>query len=181
VDVLQWLFRTEPIDDARRFSMLHEQQIEVEEGLSELVREGIVGAVGSFPYSTAFGKELALLVPSCTGWITYLNLLERENMEELPEGKWMIGLRPFAAGRIFKCFENRPEEGDWMVSGLTSRQSVMARALAFCLQHTRAVSHIVSINNQQQAKEIKMITASLQPLSENVLESLLAAAGRFKE
>jgi aryl-alcohol dehydrogenase-like predicted oxidoreductase len=167
IDFLQWLFRSEPIDDSVRLPRLIQQQAEVQYGLQQLVKEGLVGVVGSFPYTIEFGEKLQQLVPAATGWITYFNILEQENLKQLPEDFWMIGLRPLAAGKAIAALETAGIDELRLISqlDLPDREVTLAAALQFCLDETRISTHVLSINSLEKAAELSRVLKALKPLS----------------
>jgi aryl-alcohol dehydrogenase-like predicted oxidoreductase len=148
ISVLQWLFRTEPINDEKRIPALHRSLHEIDEAFTEFIKEGIVGVVGTFPYSIAFGEEVSEYVTTNTGWISYHNFAEREYLDNLPSNQWMIGIRPLAAGKVV----NSPQ-------GEGGSQSVR-EALAFCFSDTRVKSNIMSINSMARAQQLQRIIAT---------------------
>lgn len=175
IDFLQWLFRSEPIDDAVRFDRLLETLDEINFCFNALVREGLVGYVGTFPYTVAFGKEVSEKILALSGWITYFNLVERENIENLPANKWLIGLRPLAAGKVFTFFNEREETiADIMpvIPHLSRTENVMRFALSYCLMHPAVKTNVLSINTMDQAKSLKKTLPYISPFDRKKLDYL---------
>jgi hypothetical protein len=147
------------------------------------VSEGIVGSFGTFPYTLPFGKAASLVIPRIKGWITYHNFLERENLEALPEGQWLIGLRPLAAGKLVAWVTALDDqEFEKLFPGAENRMdALLGASLAFCRKDPRVLTSVLSINNREQAgklvkallepgpatKEINQLAVHLEPLTIN--------------
>ncbi len=173
IDFLQWLYRTEPIEDGLRIRGLEDSSVEIEEAFSKLLKEGLVGEIGSFPYSIPFGLKVANKVTSVTGWITYFNLLEQENIKNLPQDYWLIGIRPLAAGSIFQQLDKLEEkEFNQLVlpSSLTKKEKVNQICLAFCLAQKKVTTNILSINSMAQAESLQLILRGISSINGSQLE-----------
>jgi hypothetical protein len=181
MDVLQWLFRSEPLEDAIRLPKLREQSEEIDHCFRELIRKGLIGCVGTFPYSVPFGKEVSSGISSNTGWISYHNILETENSKNLPRGQWMIGLRPLAAGKVFEVLNYREDDLlNSLIPGtdLSRREKQIGLALSYCCGFEEVKTNVLSINSMEQAKELKKIIDKMPPVSKEQLVLLEASDGR---
>lgn len=173
---MQWLFRTEPIDDTIRLPKLLKYKQEIEFVFEKFIKEGLVGAVGTFPYTTAFGKEVSDKIVANSGWISYWNLLEREYLENLPANQWFIGLRPLTAGRIFSTLEKLDDniiEDLTPVNDLNKEQKLMNLAMRYCLSDDRVKTNVLSINNQGQAQSLHKIMQHSGALGKNEIDLLI--------
>ncbi len=87
--------------DAHRLSQFDEVTTELAEISTTLRREGKIGTVMSFPYTSAYAKK-AVESPVYSGIVTYFNLLETEmfqffsRLRELE--KDVVAIRPLAGG-----------------------------------------------------------------------------------
>lgn len=163
IEVLQWLYRTEPINDAVRLPQLEEQRHEIDHAFSDYIKSGIVGSVGTFPYSINFAKVVVEQIPSVSGWIDYCNILEQENVQQLPADKWMIGLRPLAAGKVFNSLSVNGNDFDNFVGDSKFNKSdvIMLLSLSYCFGQENVLTNVLSINNLNQAKKISNIVTYL--------------------
>lgn len=176
VEVVQWLYRSEPIDDKVRIPGLNDSIGEINAAFNDFIKEGIIGTVGTFPYSIDFGKEVSGKVDANTGWVTYLNLLERENIDNLPKGQWLIGIRPLAAGRIKEAISQLNEETyNKLVhkDEFSKDESILNIALGYCLQFPEVISNILSVNSIDQAKSLGKVLDKLTPLNDQQQAVLL--------
>ncbi len=129
IDLVQWMVRHTPNDDAKRLDILKRDAEQAEETWSDLKRDGAVGAVALFPYSVAFlGAALAL--PWVDGIVDYLNLLERDAAPYLDalsaSGRGFAAIRPLAAGQL---------------------AGRARKALAYPLLHPATANLIVTVSN----------------------------------
>jgi aryl-alcohol dehydrogenase-like predicted oxidoreductase len=103
VDVVQWLVRHTPNEDAPRIAILARNADAIASLCSDLVARGHVRALAVFPYSDAFLQE-ALKLTCVDGVVSYYNERERE-LEPFfdalaMEGRSILGIRPLCAGSI---------------------------------------------------------------------------------
>jgi predicted oxidoreductase len=163
ISILQWLYRTEPIDDAVRIPALQESLAEIEDAFKEFIDEGIVGTVGLFPYTIEFGEEVAKNISSNTGWISYYNFMERGYIDNLPSNQWMIGLRPLAAGKIFDSGSDQFSSiGEIAAEAdLSAEEEKVMNALVYCFSDFRVKSNVISINSLIRAKQLKRIFGTI--------------------
>ena len=158
------MFRTEPLNDEKRLDILNEEAQIIEDAFEKFKKEGLIGEVGTFPYSTFFGKQISSKIHSNKGWITYFNLLESENINNLPLNQWMIGLRPLAAGNVFLAFnklDNQVFKQLVEVEDFSKEECILYHSLHYCLLQDCVKSNVLSINTIEQANKIKKV------LSEN--------------
>jgi aryl-alcohol dehydrogenase-like predicted oxidoreductase len=103
VDIVQWLVRHTPNEDAPRIAILERNADSIESLWSDLLTIGRVRALGVFPYSDAF-LQSALKLPCVDGVVSYYNERERE-LEPFFDalamaGRSILGIRPLCAGSI---------------------------------------------------------------------------------
>ena len=172
---MQWLFRTEPINDEIRLAKLEASLHEINHSFREFIREGIVGEIGTFPYTVPFGIAVTERIANVSGWITYFNLVEQENIKHLPTGQWLIGLRPLAAGRVFSLFNQWLEAAlnDWLdTPHLNRTESIINLCLSYCLMHRDVKTNVLSINSMEQAKSLKKIMSFVRPVEDEKLKTV---------
>lgn len=134
VEVLQWLVRSKPINDADRLATLNDQNFEISEALNVLKSKGKIRSVFSFPYSVNFAEEV-LKMPEIDGLVTYLNheeLAYKPYAESVP----FIAIRPFFAGKLLDSL------------GVES-------CLEFTSKHSHVISTIVGINSLNHLEDYK--------------------------
>ena len=176
IDMVQWLYRTEPVEDEKRLKGLWESTEEIEYTFAKLIKEGLIGVVGTFPYSVSFGVNVSKTLESVSGWITYFNLMEPENLLNLPEGNWMIGIRPLAAGKIYDVLiQLKEKDFDRILppSHLAKKEKIVQFCLSYCLMQEKVKTNILSINSLEQAKSIHRIIQRVAPVDSDKI--LLAA------
>lgn len=133
IDVVQWLVRHTPNEDAPRLEILRSCAEEVADIAARLKSEGKIGALAAFPYSPAF-RDACLQIDAIEGVVDYLNLIETEPAGSLDRleagGRGFAAVRPLAAGKLAA---NAPD------------------ALGFPLLHPATATVIVSLSNRAQA------------------------------
>jgi aryl-alcohol dehydrogenase-like predicted oxidoreductase len=97
LDIVQWLFRSEPLDDSIRIPRLLACTDALRDRFAGLVRARKVGAIACFPYSAGFWRQAAKL-GLADSQVNYLNLLETDCCEFLDCP--FIAIRPLAAGKL---------------------------------------------------------------------------------
>ena len=129
IDVVQWMVRHTPNDDAPRLDILQRDAGPIEDAWSAMKAGGAVGALAVFPYSVAFLQAVKDL-PWVDGIVDYLNLIELDGAPYLDgltaAGKGFAAIRPLAAGKLAE----RAQE-----------------ALAFPLLHPATASLIVTASS----------------------------------
>jgi aryl-alcohol dehydrogenase-like predicted oxidoreductase len=138
VDVVQWMVRHTPNEDAPRLAILERDRLAEAGAAERLKAEGKVGAFAVFPYSEPF-RRAALAQPFVDGLVDYLN------PRELEAGPWLDALQ--ARGQGFVAM--RP-----LFAGEVSRDpgSVDA-ALRFPLLHPATAAMVVSLSDTRQADQ----------------------------
>jgi aryl-alcohol dehydrogenase-like predicted oxidoreductase len=129
IDMVQWLLRSTPLEDARRIALLQEASAELRECVSTLQSCGKIGSFTSFPYSMEFARRWMAHEVS-NGLVTYLNLAEPEMAELLPQlssrGQGFVAIRPLAAGLLTAAGLNR----SYPEPEMESRRAMLLRAKA---------------------------------------------------
>lgn len=139
IDVLQWLLRSNPINDIDRLKILNDQKDEINDSLNELKNKGKIKSSFSFPYSKKFADEV-LRVKAIDGIISYLNKEELEYSNIANEFPF-IGIRPLFAGKIIKDSSCADKE--------------IIDNLKFVESHKKLLSTIVSINSVKHLQVYK--------------------------
>jgi aryl-alcohol dehydrogenase-like predicted oxidoreductase len=138
VEVVQWMVRLTPNDDAPRLEVLRRDQAAVAEAAGRLKAEGKIGALGMFPYSERF-RAAALAEPFVDGLVDYLNPGELEAAASLDalgaRGQGFVALRPLFAGKLARD----PAQVD--------------AALRFPLLHPATAAMVVSLSDIRQADQ----------------------------
>jgi aryl-alcohol dehydrogenase-like predicted oxidoreductase len=136
VDVVQWMVRHTPNDDAPRLAILERDKLAAAEAAGRLKAEGKIGAWAVFPYSEPF-RRAALVEHFVDGLVDYLNPCELEAGRWLDalqaRGQGFVALRPLFAGRLARD----PAELD--------------AALRFPLLHPATAAMVVSLSDICQA------------------------------
>ena len=148
IDIVQWLLRHSPNEDAFRIPILKDSLASFIDITEQLKQEGKIRAIGCYPYSMTFAKEIKTR-PIIDCWVTYLNLHEREIIPHL--NKPIVAIRPLAAGRILN---------DQTLISLLQKEEFFAQytalemAILFPLLNPSVTSLMTSITSLVHAKEI---------------------------
>jgi aryl-alcohol dehydrogenase-like predicted oxidoreductase len=138
VDVVQWMVRHTPNDDAPRLEILERERSAVAEAAERLKAQGKIGALAVFPYSEPF-RAAALAEQFVDGLVDYLNPCELEAgawLDVLAErGQGFVALRPLFAGVVARD----PAQVD--------------AALRFPLLHPATAALVVSLSDIRQADQ----------------------------
>ena len=138
VDVVQWMVRHTPNDDAPRLAILQRDRLAVAEAAARLKAEGKIGAFAVFPYSEPF-RRAALAEAFVDGLVDYLNPHELEAVPWLDRleahGQGFVAMRPLFAGEAAR-----------------DPASVDA-ALRFPLLHAATAAIVVSLSDARQADQ----------------------------
>jgi aryl-alcohol dehydrogenase-like predicted oxidoreductase len=138
VDVVQWMVRHTPNEDAPRLAILERDRLAVAEAAERLKGEGKIGAFAVFPYSEPF-RRAALPDPFIDGLVDYLNPRELEAAAWLDalqaRGQGFVAMRPLFAGEVSRD----PARVD--------------AALRFPLLHPATAAMVVSLSNMRQADQ----------------------------
>ena len=162
LDVVQWLVRQTPNEDALRLPILKQAAPELAECWAELRRAGKVGALTVFPYTVPFARE-ALQLDECDGLATYLNLLETEyaglldRIQQRDQG--FLAIRPLVGGNL--TTENTiPARLQQAVAALQiSQEEFVAFCVSFPLMHPAVTSVILSVSTQSHAEFARSVVA----------------------
>lgn len=138
VDVVQWMIRHTPNDDAPRLEILARDRDAIAEAAGRLKAAGKIGAFAVFPYSEPF-RQAVLAEPFIDGMVDYLNPSELEAAPWLDRlqaaGQGFVAMRPLFAGRL--------------AAGAAATDA----ALRFPLLHPATAAIVVSLSNTQQADQ----------------------------
>jgi|SRR5579862_11495 aryl-alcohol dehydrogenase-like predicted oxidoreductase len=138
VDVVQWMVRHTPNDDAPRLATLARDRVAVADAAGRLKAEGKIGAFAVFPYSEPF-RRAVLPEPFVDGLVDYLNPRELETASWLDRlqarGQGFVAMRPLFAGEVSRD------------------PAAVDAALRFPLLHPAAAAIVVSLSNAQQADQ----------------------------
>jgi aryl-alcohol dehydrogenase-like predicted oxidoreductase len=138
VDVVQWMVRHTPNEDAPRLAILEHDRAAVADAAERLKAEGKIGAFAVFPYSEPF-RRAALAEAFVDGLVDYLN------PRELEAAAWLDALQ--ARGRGFVAM--RP-----LFAGELSRDPASVEAaLRFPLLHPATAAIVVSLSDVRQADQ----------------------------
>jgi len=136
IEIIQWLVRSQPINDADRLKILNEQAQEINETIVYLKNQGFIDAFYSFPYSVTFTKEVLKKISSLDGIIAYLNLIETDYIQFAKSNNF-ISIRPLAAGKV----------------DVSSTQKLQ-KALAYPLKFKGTLSTVISLNSTKNIEKI---------------------------
>jgi aryl-alcohol dehydrogenase-like predicted oxidoreductase len=102
VDVVQWMWRGDMRDEAGRLAAYRESMALVRDAFTRLKREGKVGCVAPFPYTSGFA-DVAIDSAAFEGLTIYLNPVEHEMDPQaaraVEAGMGIISIRPLGAGK----------------------------------------------------------------------------------
>jgi aryl-alcohol dehydrogenase-like predicted oxidoreductase len=170
VDIVQWLVRHTPNDDAPRLDILRRASSCIHEVWRRLREEGKVGLLTVFPYSDAFLRA-SLELPDVAGLVTYLNLLETEAIPYLDGlvagGGGFAAIRPLNAGKLVGDGGGHNPEAVSVLCGLfpeieASPDALTRLALQFPLWHPAVATVIASISSLEHAEQaISVISETL--------------------
>lgn len=109
IDVLQWMWRTDPNDDAHRIALLPNIVDDVTAAFEKMRDEGKVGHMMSFPYTETAG-DVAIDTDAFCGLIGFYSPIEME-MESLfgklkSKGNGFLTIRPLYQGILTDRWEN---------------------------------------------------------------------------
>tara|TARA_A100001015_G_C15020460_1_gene727721 strand:- start:657 stop:1580 length:924 start_codon:yes stop_codon:yes gene_type:complete len=170
LDCLQWLLRSNPINDNTRIKFLQNYKDEFEEEFKSLKKEGKIKSILSFPYSNNFAKE-SLELSYIDGFINYLNLIELDSVEilELLNLKsTFIAVRPFLAG----LFTNKLDD-QFNLKEISIRNKIKDSlgvdsigleelALTFPLLHPKVSSLIISFSSLNHIFNAKRVLMNIE-------------------
>lgn len=174
IQVVQWLLRADPNDDAHRIPRIAECLDATLEIFNTLRDEGKVGYLAPFPYTPSFAKAI-LETGKMQGLVAYYNLLEMEmyplfdTLEQ--QGYGFICIRPFLEGLLTDARVNpektpandRARDANWKAryALLDKARGVLEEpvswtdfALQFCLADARVTSLVVGLNSEEQVDQV---------------------------
>ncbi len=180
LDIVQWLVRHQPNDDAHRLPILQAAQAELNQTWQELQQQGKVGVLASFPYSVAFAEKV-LKTSSCQGLVTYLNPLELgmahllDSMVE--EGQGYVAIRPFCGGVFttdnWQTQNFEPDKAEQLKTILQDLALAPAQvnqfAVQFPLLHPAVASVMLSVSSIEHAN-IAIAAAQIIEPSQSLFE-----------
>jgi aryl-alcohol dehydrogenase-like predicted oxidoreductase len=138
IDVVQWMIRHTPNEDAPRLDILARDRGAIAEAAGRLKADGKIGAFAVFPYSEPF-RQAVLPEPFVDGLVDYLNTSELEAAPWLDRllaaGQGLVAMRPLFAGKLAQD----PAAAD--------------AALRFPLLHPATAAIVVSLSNLAQAEQ----------------------------
>jgi aryl-alcohol dehydrogenase-like predicted oxidoreductase len=148
VDVVQWMVRHTPNEDAPRLAILQRDRLAAAEAAERLKAEGKIGAFAVFPYSEPF-RRAVLPETFVDGLVDYLNPRELEAVSWLDalqaRGQGFVAMRPLFAGEVSR-----------------DPASVDA-ALRFPLLHPATAAMVVSLSDVRQADQAIAAAAETRP------------------
>jgi aryl-alcohol dehydrogenase-like predicted oxidoreductase len=171
IDIVQWLVRHSPNEDAPRLALLEDCREAVAETWAELRIAGKVGILASFPYSPAFA-DAALRLPSCRGLVTYLNPAELDDAVFLDrlqrDGQGFVAIRPLFGGRVTSRAMFSDAETTTVLSPTFRKlgvapEDVTHYALRFPLLHPTVASVMVGVSSLAHAEAAIAATAEVAP------------------
>ena len=138
VDVVQWMVRHTPNEDAPRLAILQRDRLAVADAAAQMKADGKIGAFAVFPYSEPFRR--AALGEACVdGLVDYLNPYELEAAPWLDalqaRGQGFVAMRPLFAGK------------------LAGEPAGVESALRLPLLHPATAAMVVSLSNRRQADQ----------------------------
>ncbi|THD59742.1 aldo/keto reductase [Phenylobacterium sp.] len=138
VDVVQWMARHTPNEDAPRLAVLERDRDLIGEAAGRLKAEGRIGAFAVFPYSEPF-RRAVLAEPFVDGLVDYLNAGELEAADWLDRlrarGQGFVAMRPLFAGQLAR------DPGG------------VDAALSFPLLHPATAAMVVGLSDIRQADQ----------------------------
>lgn len=147
IQLAQWMWRQNPLDDAQRIPMLVRQADEIKSSFQNLIAAGKVSEFCCFPYTADFMKSVSQLEISKIH-INYLNFWENS----LTNGGFhdaSLVLRPFFAGKIKDIAPEFIEQLNVIEDG-----NAIFHSLNYVLSHPKVLSAVVGINSVEQLNEI---------------------------
>ena len=162
IDVVQWLVRHQPNEDALRLPILKQAASEFTECWAELRRAGKVGALTVFPYTVPFARE-ALQLDDCVGLATYLNLLETDYGPLLDgmhdRGQGLLAIRPLAAAKLPASATTSGPVSNALAALEIAQEELTAFCLSFPLLHPAVASVVISVSSKSHAAFAQSVVA----------------------
>lgn len=154
IQLAQWMWRQNPLDDAQRIPLLVSQADEIKSSFQNLIATGKVSEFCCFPYTSDFMKSVSQLEISKIH-INYLNFWE----SSLSDGGFhhaSLVLRPFLAGKIKDIAPQFLEQLNMIENG-----NAMFHSLNYVLSHPRVLSAVIGINSLEQLNDIISVSSSI--------------------
>jgi len=150
INLVQWMWRQNPLDDESRIQKTQNQANEVIESFRSLQKSGKVEDFACFPYSSAYMESVRQLgISSCQ--INYLNFWESALVDG-GVGINSIAIRPFGAGKISSLNADYLEKLN-IITDL-DLDNLAAHCIRFPLSHPNISSVIVGINSKKNLESI---------------------------
>ena len=190
IDVLQWMWRSQPNSDERRVPLLAAILDQVLEAFERMRDEGKAGYLMTFPYTVACGRA-AVQTGKFAGLIAYYNLCEMEMAELFDEMKrrsmGFVCIRPLYQGVLTdeRADQSSLAAGDRfageeyaadfakrakVVEALGDRTgpSMTSFAIRFALADPLVASVVVGLNTPKQTDGVVAAVAEELPSMETV-------------
>ena len=193
IDVLQWMWRSDPNTDERRLPLLADILDDVAAAFDKMRDEGKAGHLMTFPYTVPCGRA-AMAAGKFDGLIAYYNLAEMEmaglfgGLEE--RGMGFVAIRPLYQGILTdeRAGPNSLREGDRFADpryaadfakraaiAETFRdeigESMTSFAIRFALAAPIVASLVVGLNTPEQAEGVVAAAEKDFPSMETVAKA----------
>lgn len=155
IQLAQWMWRQNPLDDAKRIPMLVSQADEIKSSFQHLINAGKVSEFSCFPYTPDFMKSVSELEITKIH-INYLNFWENSLLDGGFHDASLV-LRPFLAGKIKDIAPQFIEQLNLIKDG-----DAMFHSLNYVLSHPRVQSAVIGINTLKQLKDIIRVSSSIK-------------------
>lgn len=149
LDVAQWMWRMNPLDDDERIKRTEEKVDEMKETFGGLIQSGKVKSFCCFPYTSRYMKfvrDRGIL----SSQANYLNLWE-DNLLDSGISPNSIVLRPLAAGR-FK--DSPPSLMKRINNGIDIKDSIFGHSIRYAVSHPNVRTIVVSMHDKKSVKEV---------------------------
>ena len=150
IDIVQWLLRHTPNEDAPRLEVWNRDRDRIESTIRTLQQEGKIGVMCGHPYSVTFAEAIQPMATR-SGWVDYLNLAEVESTSLLDgPAPDTIAIRPFAGGSLLS-----DDHDVWDRTGhhpFCRERSRIEACLQYPLMHPRVASVMVSATTLGHAR-----------------------------
>jgi len=150
IDVAQWMWRLNPLNDELRINRTNDQLFEIKDTFERLIISGKVRNIICFPYSSAYMKFIREF-DLCNFHVNYLNFWE-DPLIDGGIGENSIALRPLGSG---KAFQLSPDDV-LKINEVTKTEASCAleHCIRFPLSHKNISSIVVGINSVSQLDQI---------------------------
>lgn len=141
IDVGQWMWRVNPLDDEVRINRLKDKADEIKSAFARLQAKGKVRSWGCFPYTVDFFKASRTLGLTSTH-INYLNFWEN-NLADTEIQPGAIAIRPFFAGKSKELSPSFLTE----LQAVANSEDPVFHSLNYVLSHPNIHHAVVGINS----------------------------------